>query len=96
VDHAQGGDARHPPILDLINGYAAKGVMLPRTEFEMSEAIRDFTVVTLGEGCWAAARCIFTVPVPAKSARWRCRSRPRRTAWAASWWKLARQGSPGI
>jgi amino-acid N-acetyltransferase len=34
-----------PPILELINGYAAKGVMLPRTEFEMSEAIRDFTVV---------------------------------------------------
>jgi amino-acid N-acetyltransferase len=32
-------------ILDLINGYAAKGVMLPRTEFEMSETIRDFTVV---------------------------------------------------
>jgi amino-acid N-acetyltransferase len=44
------------PILDLINGYAAKGVMLPRTEFEMSEAIRDFTVVTqAGEllGCGA-------------------------------------------
>jgi amino-acid N-acetyltransferase len=33
------------PILQLINGYAAKGIMLPRTEFEMSEAIRDFTVV---------------------------------------------------
>jgi amino-acid N-acetyltransferase len=33
------------PILALINGYAAKGVMLPRTEFEMSESIRDFTVV---------------------------------------------------
>lgn len=32
------------PILDLINGYAAKGIMLPRTEFEMSEAIRDFSV----------------------------------------------------
>ena len=32
-----------PPILELINGYAAKGVMLPRTEFELSEAIRDFT-----------------------------------------------------
>jgi len=45
-----------PPILDLINGYAAKGVMLPRTEFELSEAIRDFTVVThAGEllGCGA-------------------------------------------
>src|SRR5262249_59033289 len=36
-----------PPILELINGYAAKGVMLPRTEFELSEAIRDFSVVTL-------------------------------------------------
>ncbi len=44
------------PILELINGYAAKGVMLPRTEFEMSEAIRDFTVVLDGEellGCGA-------------------------------------------
>lgn len=44
------------PILQLINGYAAKGVMLPRTEFELSEAIRDFTVVTLGRellGCGA-------------------------------------------
>jgi amino-acid N-acetyltransferase len=44
------------PILALINGYAAKGVMLPRTEFELSEAIRDFTVVTLGGellGCGA-------------------------------------------
>ena len=45
-----------PPILQLINGYAAKGVMLPRTEFEMSEAIRDFTVVMLDDrllGCGA-------------------------------------------
>lgn len=45
-----------PPILDLINGYAARGVMLPRTEFELSEAIRDFTVVMLGDrllGCGA-------------------------------------------
>ena len=44
------------PILELINGYAAQGLMLPRTEFEMSEAIRDFTVVTAGElllGCGA-------------------------------------------
>jgi amino-acid N-acetyltransferase len=34
-----------PPILGLINGYAARGIMLPRTEFEVSEAIRDFTVI---------------------------------------------------
>jgi amino-acid N-acetyltransferase len=45
-----------PAILELINGYAAGGIMLPRTEFEMSEAIRDFTVVTQGNlllGCGA-------------------------------------------
>jgi amino-acid N-acetyltransferase len=33
------------PILDLINSYAARGIMLPRTELEMSENIRDFSVV---------------------------------------------------
>jgi amino-acid N-acetyltransferase len=44
------------PILDLINGYAAKGVMLPRTEFEVSEDIRDFSVIVSGGrmvGCGA-------------------------------------------
>ncbi len=33
------------PLLRLINGYAAEGIMLPRTEFEMSENIRDFSVL---------------------------------------------------
>ena len=45
-----------PPILSLINGYAARGIMLPRTEFEISETIRDFTVIVhRGElvGCGA-------------------------------------------
>jgi len=32
------------PLLELINGYAARGIMLPRTEFELSESIRDFSV----------------------------------------------------
>jgi len=44
------------PILDLINGYAAKGIMLPRTEFEVSEDIRDFSVILAGGrlvGCGA-------------------------------------------
>jgi amino-acid N-acetyltransferase len=44
------------PILGLINGYAAKGIMLPRTEMEVSEDIRDFSViVTAGRlvGCGA-------------------------------------------
>src|SRR5579864_3066045 len=43
-------------LLDLINDYAANGIMLPRTEFEMSENIRDFSVAYLGErlaGCGA-------------------------------------------
>src|SRR5208282_2360602 len=45
-----------PAILGLINWYAAEGIMLPRTEFEMSENIRDFTVVYCGAhllGCGA-------------------------------------------
>src|ERR1700686_2018927 len=43
-------------LLLLINDYAANGIMLPRTEFEMSENIRDFSVAYLGErlaGCGA-------------------------------------------
>src|SRR5258708_14424430 len=33
-----------PALLELINSYAANGIMLPRTEFEMAENIRDFLV----------------------------------------------------
>jgi len=33
-----------PHVLSLINSYAANGIMLPRTEFELSENIRDFLV----------------------------------------------------
>ncbi len=33
-----------PSLLALINSYATNGIMLPRTEFEMAENIRDFTV----------------------------------------------------
>src|SRR5580693_4341016 len=43
-------------LLDLINGYASKGIMLPRTEFEMSENMRDFMVAYAGNqlvGCGA-------------------------------------------
>lgn len=36
-------------IAELVNSFAAKGIMLPRTEFELAESIRDFTVV-LDEG----------------------------------------------
>ena len=43
-------------VLQLINAYAANGIMLPRTEFEMSENIRDFSVAYMGSrlaGCGA-------------------------------------------
>jgi len=33
-----------PAMLELINNYARTGLMLPRTEFEMCENIRDFSV----------------------------------------------------
>src|SRR5229473_1195910 len=33
-----------PALLGLINAYASQGIMLPRTEFEMAENIRDFLV----------------------------------------------------
>jgi len=44
------------PLLKLINGYAEQGIMLPRTEFELAENIRDFTVAAVGSelaGCGA-------------------------------------------
>jgi amino-acid N-acetyltransferase len=44
------------PMLEVINDYAAKGIMLPRTEFEMSENMRDFSVAYSGNellGCGA-------------------------------------------
>lgn len=44
------------PILGLINGYAARGIMLPRTELEVSEDIRDFSVIAVAGqlvGCGA-------------------------------------------
>ena len=45
-----------PAMLALINGYARDGIMLPRNEFELSENLRDFTVVEDGSrllGCAA-------------------------------------------
>jgi amino-acid N-acetyltransferase len=33
-----------PEVLALINSYASDGIMLPRTDFELAESIRDFLV----------------------------------------------------
>jgi len=45
-----------PALLRLINGYAAQAMMLPRTELELCESLRDFLVATDGGelvGCGA-------------------------------------------
>jgi len=45
-----------PDLLSLINSYAAGGIMLPRTELDLAENIRDFTVAFFHEklaGCGA-------------------------------------------
>ena len=38
-----------PSLLALINSFAAQGIMLPRTEFELAENIRDFVVIGHGD-----------------------------------------------
>ena len=43
-------------LLRVINSYAAQGIMLPRTEFELAENIRDFVIALDGGeivGCGA-------------------------------------------
>lgn len=52
-----------PAMLELINAYAAEGIMLPRTEFEMAETIRDFTVVSDGGSIVACGALHFYTPV---------------------------------
>ena len=45
-----------PEMLALINSYASQGAMLPRTDFELAEDIRDFVVAESGGkiiGCGA-------------------------------------------
>ncbi|HEX4168080.1 MAG TPA: N-acetyltransferase [Bryobacteraceae bacterium] len=55
-----------PRILELINAYAADGVMLPRTEFEMSENIRDFSCAYDGDLLLGCGALHFYTPVCAE------------------------------
>jgi amino-acid N-acetyltransferase len=54
------------PILELINSYAAKGIMLARTEFEMSEHIRDFSVACQDGRLAGCAALHFYTPTSAE------------------------------
>lgn len=51
-----------PALLELINGYASQGVMLPRTEFEMAESLRDFLLVEDGRAIAACGALHFYTP----------------------------------
>lgn len=55
-----------PRILELINGYASQGIMLPRTEFELSENIRDFLVAYNGQQLSGCAALHFYTPTSAE------------------------------
>jgi amino-acid N-acetyltransferase len=54
------------PLLELINSYAAEGIMLPRTEFEISENIRDFSVVYDGSQLLGCGALHFYTPTSAE------------------------------
>lgn len=66
LDVRKAGMRDIPKILALINSYAAKGMMLPRTEFEMSENIRDFSVAYDGEALLGCAALHFYTPTTAE------------------------------
>jgi len=51
-----------PALLALINGFAARGIMLPRTEFELAENLRDFNVVQTDSGVSGCAALHFYTP----------------------------------
>ena len=49
-------------LLRLINGYAGQGIMLARTEFEISENLRDFSVIQSGDRVTGCAALHFYTP----------------------------------
>jgi len=53
-------------VLQLIHEYAAQGIMLPRTEFEMSENIRDFSVAYDGTELLGCGALHFYTPTTAE------------------------------
>jgi amino-acid N-acetyltransferase len=55
-----------PRILALINSYAARGIMLPRTEFEMSQNIRDFSCAYDGDVLLGCGALHFYTPISAE------------------------------
>jgi amino-acid N-acetyltransferase len=55
-----------PSLLTMINSYASQGVMLPRTDFELAESIRDFSVAEDGGVVLGCAALHFYTPTAAE------------------------------
>jgi amino-acid N-acetyltransferase len=55
-----------PALLALINRFAARGIMLPRTAFEMAENLRDFSVIQTEDGVSGCAALHFYTPKAAE------------------------------
>jgi amino-acid N-acetyltransferase len=55
-----------PGLLTLINAWASRGVMLPRTEFEMAENLRDFSVLRADGRLAGCAALHFYTPLTAE------------------------------
>ncbi len=53
-------------ILLLINGFAAKGIMLSRSEFELAENIRDFSIIESETRLIGCAALHFYTPTSAE------------------------------
>jgi amino-acid N-acetyltransferase len=52
-----------PAMIGLINSYAGQGIMLPRTEMELAEGIRDFLVADQNGIVMGCAALHFYTPV---------------------------------
>jgi amino-acid N-acetyltransferase len=55
-----------PQLSTLINGYAARGIMLSRTEFEIAENLRDFSVAHSADRLAGCAALHFYTPSTAE------------------------------
>jgi amino-acid N-acetyltransferase len=51
-----------PELIRVINAYAVQGIMLPRTEFELAENIRDFVIALDGTGIIGCGALHFYTP----------------------------------
>ncbi len=76
------------PLLELVNGFAAQNLMLPRGPQYIFENIRDFAVVVdeKTKRSSPAAACTCSGGTWPRSAPWPSTPTTRSAAWASAWW----------